>query len=128
MEVFSSLKEGTPFLLKIQADCAVDNIPDAEVTIQCDIVDDDTDDMEISPNNISENDGSLCSNCKRIIPGHNLQMHEVFCIRNNILCSFDGCNQVIKKNQQDSHCHCEICGHLFNNQESVNIHKESFHY
>eukprot|EP00164_Ancoracysta_twista_P001934 GFYU01002543.1.p1 GENE.GFYU01002543.1~~GFYU01002543.1.p1 ORF type:complete len:793 (-),score=173.41 GFYU01002543.1:59-2437(-) len=55
---------------------------------------------------------SLCSNCHQHVPSHNMDRHQLFCLRHNTVCSHAGCGKVLRAAEKDQHTHCpvESCG------------------
>ncbi|KAG2214422.1 hypothetical protein INT47_000978 [Mucor saturninus] len=51
-----------------------------------------------------------CKNCHAWVSQRSLVLHENFCLRNNVICSW-GCGKVFKKDSQEfkDHWHCEEC-------------------
>ena len=123
-------KSDTPIFVGIQADNAVDSLVDAQVTLsfQRKSGEEDMESDSPPPTLSQQQDGSdpVCSNCGRSIPAHNMNMHETFCLRNNIRCPVEGCGQVILRNQQSKHCHCSHCQRIFSSEE-LPQHEQAFH-
>lgn len=86
------------------------------------------DQIPVVNNSLPESDSTIiCNNCSKSIPKHNFYMHENFCLRNNIKCSFSNCNQILLKSKIDSHLHCPDCGELFSSNNHLDLHSHSFH-
>ncbi|KAK9450590.1 ubiquitin fusion degradation protein UFD1-domain-containing protein [Limtongia smithiae] len=62
---------------------------------------------------IANTDLSLtqCRNCKKFFPVRSIQLHSAFCERNNILCPYDGCGRIFRRQDgiSESHWHCADC-------------------
>lgn len=47
-----------------------------------------------------------CDNCRKYIDKNKFQLHEAFCVRNNVRCS---CGEIFTKSIPSTHWHCEVC-------------------
>ncbi|KAG6493617.1 uncharacterized protein LOC122002225 [Zingiber officinale] len=67
-----------------------------------------------------------CRNCKHYISSRTILLHEAYCIRHNVLCQYNGCGVVLRKEEVANHIHCDKCGHAFQ-QEKLEKHMRVFH-
>lgn len=61
--------------------------------------------QKVSENDL-KSDTTLCTNCNKQINKNQFQLHEAFCLKNNIRCS---CGQVFIKAIPPNHWHCPNC-------------------
>lgn len=63
-----------------------------------------------------------CKNCHAWVLQRTLVLHEGFCLRNNVVCSW-GCGKVFKKDSQElnDHWHCDQCDHVGDNGRQKHI-------
>ena len=62
---------------------------------------------DTAPSPVSSLQGSICSNCCRVIPSESLSLHELHCLRSVFHCS--KCKRNMRKSEAASHTHCSIC-------------------
>ncbi|XP_024371340.1 uncharacterized protein [Physcomitrium patens] len=74
----------------------------------------------------SDDGFSLCQNCKQLVPGRTLMLHEAYCRRHNFACQHPGCGVVLRKGDKDKHVHCSKCG-LGLTSEELAKHMKVFH-
>ncbi|KAG6511513.1 uncharacterized protein LOC121975897 [Zingiber officinale] len=67
-----------------------------------------------------------CRNCKHYISNRTILLHEAYCIRHNVLCQYNGCGVVLKKEAAANHVHCDKCGQAFQ-QGQLEKHMRVFH-
>ena len=80
----------------------------------------------------SEQDVTICSNCRHAIPKQSIILHEGFCRRNNVRCPYSAtCDRVFQRNSRDlqEHWHCdkESCGLSGFNGQTREYHDQVFH-
>ncbi|KAJ1615386.1 ubiquitin fusion degradation-like protein [Cryptosporidium canis] len=73
----------------------------------------------------ADRDCSVCSNCRRRIPTHNLDLHSIQCERMYTFC--DQCGLVLKKKDLEKHTHCEKCPRLGLSLDQVEHHEKLYH-
>lgn len=81
-----------------------------------------TDEMEV------DDDHKRCGNCGRVVPARTFQMHEAFCLRNNMLCP-QGCGQVFSRREgiPSTHWHCDKCDAWGNDDTRRELHTANVH-
>lgn len=87
-----------------------------------------------NPHRVGENaktssqavDSIECKNCKRFISRSSIMIHEAYCWRHNVLCKYDGCGVVLRKEEAGNHAHCTKCGKAFQ-QAEMEKHMKVFH-
>ncbi|XXG67866.1 hypothetical protein AAC387_Pa06g1110 [Persea americana] len=67
-----------------------------------------------------------CQNCKHYIPTNTIALHEAFCSRHNVVCQYEGCGVVLRKEEMENHVHCIKCGRAFQ-QGEIEKHMKVFH-
>lgn len=67
-----------------------------------------------------------CQNCKHYISSRTILLHEAYCIRHNVLCQYNGCGVVLRKEEVANHVHCDKCGQAFQ-QAQLEKHMRVFH-
>ena len=122
-----TIRTNVDLFIGVRADDAVLSLPDAQCEFSFELLPNSMDNImmdEVTP--LPAEESSLCSHCSRPVPPANMRMHETFCQRNNFLCTFPDCRQVILRRQKDDHCHCPDCGTVFSSSE-LPTHCQYFH-
>ncbi|PKA61487.1 hypothetical protein AXF42_Ash014404 [Apostasia shenzhenica] len=73
-----------------------------------------------------DDDSVDCQNCKHRISTRTILLHEAYCVRHNVICQYDGCGVVLRKEEAGNHVHCRRCGKAFQNGE-MEKHVKIFH-
>eukprot|EP01018_Ginkgo_biloba_P026617 Gb_19045 [translate_table: standard] len=74
----------------------------------------------------AHSDSEQCQNCKQFIPTRTITLHEAYCRRHNIVCQYEHCGVVLRKQEAGKHVHCLKCGQAFQ-QEEMEKHMKVFH-
>ncbi|XP_078153230.1 ubiquitin fusion degradation UFD1 family protein [Carex rostrata] len=67
-----------------------------------------------------------CGNCKRFVAKRTIVVHEAYCVRHNVVCQYEGCGLVLRKEERENHVHCVKCGRSFQKGE-MEKHMKVFH-
>ena len=78
---------------------------------------------------VEDHEGKVqCPNCYVWILERTLPLHQGFCLRNNVVCSW-GCGKVFKKGSEEfeNHWHCDQCDGIGSNKVELEKHMEYQH-
>jgi Ubiquitin fusion degradation protein UFD1 len=75
---------------------------------------------------VNSEDMVECNNCKRYITRRTIVLHEAYCVRHNVVCQYDGCEVVLRKEEIENHVHCVKCGRALQKGE-MEKHMKVFH-
>eukprot|EP00249_Psilotum_nudum_P024794 c29295_g1_i1 orf=182-2299(-) len=67
-----------------------------------------------------------CGNCKQFVPVKTITLHEAYCRRHNVVCQYEHCGMVLKREEMETHVHCSKCGQAFG-QEELAKHMKVYH-
>ncbi|KAJ4781650.1 Ubiquitin fusion degradation protein 1-like protein [Rhynchospora pubera] len=67
-----------------------------------------------------------CGNCKRHVARRTIVVHEAYCVRHNVVCQYEGCGVVLRREESENHAHCVKCGRAFQKGE-MEKHMKVFH-
>ncbi|MCO5568613.1 hypothetical protein L7F22_022312 [Adiantum nelumboides] len=67
-----------------------------------------------------------CSNCRQVIPSRTIALHEAYCRRHNIVCTYPECGVVLRQEEFKKHVHCSKCGQSLQ-QEELEKHLKVYH-
>ncbi|KAK1275814.1 hypothetical protein QJS04_geneDACA000829 [Acorus gramineus] len=82
---------------------------------------------EVSVPSSEDNVDSVeCSNCKRNISRKAVMLHEAYCARHNVVCKYEGCGVVLRKEEAGDHVHCNKCQRALQSGE-MEKHMKVFH-
>ncbi|MCO5568569.1 hypothetical protein L7F22_022268 [Adiantum nelumboides] len=68
----------------------------------------------------------VCSNCRQVIPSRTIALHEAYCRRHNIVCTYPDCGVVLRQEEFKKHVHCSKCGQSLQ-QEELEKHLKVYH-